>query len=79
MLRLLLAVVAVFVILAGCTGSQGYEAVRSTGEAKAECERELTVAAQRACEKQYEIDYEEYLEQRRKALSRDTEGSAEAG
>ncbi len=64
-----IAVAAVFAWLGGCAGSQGYEAVRAAGEAKAQCEQELTVAAQRACEEQYDMSYEEYLEARQKAMS----------
>jgi len=64
------AIAAVLIGLGGCTGSQGYEAVRSAGEAKAQCGHELTVAAQRACEKQYEMGYEEYLGMRQKAMSK---------
>lgn len=64
--------IAVAILLAGilgCTGKQGYEAVRSAGESSARCERELTVAAQRDCEEQYETSYREYQEDRQKTMS----------
>lgn len=74
MIRRLGAVTAMFIGLAGCATSQGYEAVRSVGEAKAQCELKLTPAAQQACEAQYEMDYQEYRERRREAVGGATSG-----
>lgn len=56
------------ICLVGCTHRQGYEFVRATGEAKARCERALSVADQRACEAEYQQSYEAYRAARREVL-----------
>lgn len=78
MTRTPLAIAAVLIGLAGCAGPQGYEAMRAIGEAKARCELERTVAAQRACEQQYEMDYREYREKRREVLTESERESSES-
>jgi hypothetical protein len=64
-----LATIIILALSGGCSTSQGYEFVRSAGEAKAECNRLLTASDQRECEARYARDYEEYEQQRRQVLS----------
>jgi len=61
--------------LAGCSASQGYEFVQNVGEARAACEREPTVAAQRACEEAFAQDFETYRRERQAVVGGDTESS----
>ena len=58
--------------LAACSSSQGYEAMRAAGQAKAQCEREPTVAAQRECEAPYQTGYDEYQAQREEVVEGDS-------
>jgi hypothetical protein len=74
-----LATIAILALSGGCSTSQGYEFVRSAGEAKAGCDRRLTASDQRECEARYAHDYEKYQQQRRQVLSgQDAEPSARA-
>lgn len=50
--------------LGGCSAADGYRFVQSAGESKAGCEKRPTVAAERRCEAQYAMPYEEYVELR---------------
>lgn len=67
----LAAALAVTLALAACSNSQGYEAMRAAGQAKAQCEREQTVSAQCACEAPYQTGYDEYQAQREEVVDDD--------
>lgn len=58
-------------MLSACTSSQSYELVRDAGQAKARCEQELTVEAQRECEAAYQRSYQNYRAERREVLEGD--------
>ena len=67
------ALAALLSAVAGCTAADGYELVRDAGEAKAECDRELTVDAQRDCEAAYRQSFETYQAERRAVLESEAE------
>ncbi|MEQ8858195.1 MAG: hypothetical protein RIC56_06070 [Pseudomonadales bacterium] len=55
-------------LVSACTGAQGYEFVRSAGQAKAECDRAPTPAAAAECEANYRLSYDAYRAERREVL-----------
>jgi hypothetical protein len=52
-----------------CTPAARYEVVRESGEAKAECDRLPTAAAEAACRAEYARPYEAYEEARAEATA----------
>ncbi|MEM7077048.1 MAG: hypothetical protein AAF513_00340 [Pseudomonadota bacterium] len=49
---------------AGCSTQTGYQMMRDNGLQKAECDRRATMVARMACEREYEMSFEEYRYQR---------------